>query len=40
MDDEVKLHEKDMDALYERLLEKELGITLVHTRGYRRVRYP
>ena len=40
VDDEVKLHEKDMDALYERLLEKELGITLIHTRGYRRVKYP
>ena len=40
VDDEVKLHEKDIDALYERLLEKELGITLIHTRGYRRVKYP
>ncbi|HID90988.1 TPA: DNA double-strand break repair nuclease NurA [Candidatus Bathyarchaeota archaeon] len=39
-DEEVKLRRKDMDALYERVLEKELGVTLVHTRGYRRVKYP
>jgi len=29
-----------VDAIYERLLEKDLGITLIHTRGYRRVKYP
>ncbi|MEM2865121.1 MAG: DNA double-strand break repair nuclease NurA [Candidatus Bathyarchaeia archaeon] len=40
VDEEVKLHGKDVDALYERLLEKELAIILIHARGYRRVRYP
>jgi len=39
-DEEVKLHMRDVDAIYERVLEKNLGITLVHTRGYRRVKYP
>jgi len=39
-DEEVKLHREDMDSLYERVLEKELGLTLIHTRGYRRVKYP
>jgi len=39
-DEEVKLHRRDVDAIYERLLEKDLGITLIHTRGYRRVKYP
>jgi len=29
-----------MDNLYERVLERELGLTLIHTRGYRRVKYP
>jgi len=39
-DEQVKLQDKDMDNLYERVLEKELGLTLIHTRGYRRVKYP
>jgi len=38
-DEQVKLQEKDMNNLYERVLEKELGLTLIHTRGYRRVKY-
>jgi len=40
VDEEVKLRLKDVDAIYERVLEKELGLTLIHTRGYRRVKYP
>ena len=40
VDEEVKLHLKDVDTIYERVLEKELGLTLIHTRGYRRVKYP
>lgn len=39
-DEEVKLRRRDVDGIYERVLEKDLGITLVHTRGYRRVKYP
>ena len=39
-DEEVKLRRRDVDDIYERVLEKDLGITLVHTRGYRRVKYP
>nr|MDO8099306.1 DNA double-strand break repair nuclease NurA [Candidatus Njordarchaeota archaeon] len=40
VDDEVKLRRVDMDTIYERVLEKELGVTLIHTRGYRRVKFP
>jgi hypothetical protein len=40
VDDEVKLRRIDMDTIYERVLEKELGVTLIHTRGYRRVKFP
>ncbi len=40
VDDEVKLRGVDMDTIYERVLEKELGVTLMHTRGYRRVKFP
>jgi hypothetical protein len=39
-DEEVKLHRRDVDDIYERVIERDLGITLVHTRGYRRVKYP
>jgi len=39
-DEEVKLNRKTMDELYTSALEKILGLTLVHTRGYRRVKYP
>ncbi len=39
-DDMVKLHLRDVDDIYERALERELGFLLIHTRGYRRVQYP
>jgi hypothetical protein len=39
-DEEVKLRRRDVDDIYERVIERDLGITLVHTRGYRRVKYP
>jgi len=37
VDELVKLSNKTMDQIYERLLEKELNTTLIHTRDYRRV---
>jgi len=40
VDEEVRLTNKDLDNIYERVLEKELGTILTHTRRYRRVRIP
>ncbi len=40
VDEEVRLTNKDLDSIYERVLEKELGTILTHTRRYRRVRIP
>jgi hypothetical protein len=40
VDQEVKLTRKTLDDLYGPILEKALGLQIVHTRGYRRVKYP
>ena len=40
VDQEVKLSRKTLDELYSPILEKALGLQIVHTRGYRRVKYP
>jgi len=40
VDEEVKLTRKTMDELYTSALQKALSLTVIHTRGYRRVKYP
>jgi len=39
-DERVRLTRQDMDQVYEGLLSRALGLTLIHSRRYRRVRYP
>ncbi len=40
VDEEVRLSRDTVDELYSSALEKLLGVTIIHTRGYRRVKYP
>jgi len=40
VDEEVRLSRETVDKLYISTLEKILEITVIHSRGYRRVRYP
>ena len=39
-DERVRLKRRDIDEIYEPLLSRELGLTLIHSRRYRRVKYP
>jgi NurA domain len=40
VDEKVRLSNDVMDSIYSSVLEKELDFTIIHTRGYRRVKYP
>ena len=40
VDEKVRLRTKVVDEIYEKILEKELGTVVLHSRGYRRVKYP
>ena len=40
VDEEVRLTRGTMDELYTSALEKALSLTVIHSRGYRRVKYP
>jgi hypothetical protein len=40
VDEKVRLSNEVMDSIYSSVLEKELDFTIIHTRGYRRVKYP
>jgi len=40
VDEEVRLSRDTVDRLYSSALEKLLDFTIIHTRGYRRVKYP
>ena len=40
VDEEVRLARRTVDGIYTPALGRMLGMTLVHERGYRRVRYP
>ena len=40
VDEKVKLTNEVVDKIYEAALQRELGFTIIHSRGYRRVKYP
>ena len=40
VDEKVRLSNEVMDSVYSSVLEKELDFTIIHSRGYRRVKYP
>ena len=40
VDEKVRLTNEVMDSIYSSVLEKELDLTIIHSRGYRRVKYP
>jgi NurA-like 5'-3' nuclease len=40
VDEEVRLSNNTVDQIYSSALEKTLDFTIIHTRGYRRVKYP
>ena len=40
VDEKVRLSNDVVDTIYSSALEKHLDFTIIHTRGYRRVKYP
>lgn len=40
VDEKVRLSNDIVDTIYSSALEKHLNLTIIHTRGYRRVKYP